>query len=90
VKSNDKNSLFTVETIRKRHLGVKGKIDHNMYGFKVHVHRGDCECLKRWEAADVIAQLIGRNYSIHANFGQTHPLNPVTIFKNHEKYASMG
>jgi len=73
---DDKNSLFTVETIRKRHLGVKGKIDHNIYGFKVQVHRGDYEWLKRWEAADVIAQLIGRNYSIYANFGQTHPLNP--------------
>jgi hypothetical protein len=77
-------------TIGKSHLGGKGKIDHNICGFEDQVRRGDCEWLKKLEAADVIAQLIGRNYSIYANFGQAHPLNPGTFFKNHEEYTSMG
>jgi hypothetical protein len=37
--------------------------------------------LKKWEAADMIAQLIGRSYSIYANFGQAYPLNPKTFSK---------
>jgi hypothetical protein len=51
-------------TIGKFPLGVKGKIDHNICGFEDQVRRGDCEGLKTREAADVVAQLIGSNYSI--------------------------
>jgi len=35
----------------------------------------------KWGAADVIAQLIGGNYTILVQFGQTHPLNPRGFLK---------
>ncbi len=53
-------------TIGRFPLGVKGNIDHNIYGFEDQVRRSDCEWLKKWEAADVIAQLIGRNFSLYS------------------------
>ena len=86
---DDKALLFMRRTIGKFPLGVTGKIDHTLCRYEDQVRRGDCEWLKKWEAAHVIAQLIGRNYGIFAHFGQANPSNPGTFFKNYDEYTSI-